>query len=63
MASYQICKRCGKKFNPKRDTGVSFFLKSIYCSRRCESASKKQDPEYYKSQKQFEITCMAEKVG
>lgn len=51
MAKYQICKRCGKRFDSQRNTGVSFLLKTVYCSRRCENVSKKNDSDYYNKQK------------
>lgn len=49
MAHYHhTCRRCGRTFDSRRSTGVSFLLKEKYCSRRCEAAAKKHDSDFYK---------------
>jgi hypothetical protein len=53
------CKHCGKNFNDKKDTGVSFWLKSEYCSRRCENIAKRRDKGFHNNLLQKNKTLFA----
>jgi len=52
MATF-TCQNCGRKFNSNNNSGVSYWVKNDYCSRRCERVAKNNDTGHYKAKKAF----------